>query len=69
VERAQQAPSPDQRQPLVLVGSPAGTAPAAPVDREQELIRVCLVCGAELEDRACKLVCRCGYFLSCSDYL
>ena len=36
---------------------------------DPELIRVCLVCGAELEDRACKLVCRCGYFLSCSDYL
>jgi hypothetical protein len=32
------------------------------------LMRTCANCGRELEDRACKLVCRCGYFLSCSDY-
>jgi hypothetical protein len=32
------------------------------------LMRTCLNCGRELEDRSCKLVCRCGYFLSCSDY-
>jgi hypothetical protein len=53
----------------LLVDSVAGGAPNSRTDREPELIRVCLVCGAELEDRACKLVCRCGYFLSCSDSL
>ncbi|HET7677478.1 MAG TPA: hypothetical protein VFK38_06460 [Candidatus Limnocylindrales bacterium] len=35
---------------------------------EVELIRVCLNCGATMGERACKLRCRCGYFLSCSDY-
>ena len=32
------------------------------------IIVTCANCGARLEDRACKLICRCGYFLSCSDY-
>jgi rubrerythrin len=35
-----------------------------------ELVRVCLVCGATMLDRGCKLRCpRCHYFASCSDYL
>jgi len=28
----------------------------------------CANCGAQMLDRKCKLVCSCGYFLSCSDY-
>jgi hypothetical protein len=28
----------------------------------------CANCGAEMIERKCKLICRCGYFLSCSDY-
>ena len=33
------------------------------------LMRTCANCGAEMEERKCKLFCRgCGYFLSCSDY-
>jgi hypothetical protein len=32
------------------------------------LIRTCANCGAEMDERKCKLICRCGYFLSCSDY-
>jgi hypothetical protein len=33
------------------------------------LMRTCANCGAEMEERKCKLICRgCGYFLSCSDY-
>jgi len=34
-----------------------------------ELILVCANCGAPMDERKCKLICRCGYFLSCSDYL
>jgi len=33
-----------------------------------ELMRVCANCGSAMEERKCKLICRCGYFLSCSDY-
>ena len=32
------------------------------------LMRTCANCGAEMDERKCKLICRCGYFLSCSDY-
>ncbi|HEY0443537.1 MAG TPA: hypothetical protein VGC90_04865 [Candidatus Limnocylindrales bacterium] len=32
------------------------------------LVRTCANCGAAMDERKCKLVCRCGYFLSCSDY-
>ena len=28
----------------------------------------CANCGATMDERKCKLICRCGYFLSCSDY-
>ena len=28
---------------------------------------VCPACGATMYERGCKLRCRCGYFLSCSD--
>jgi hypothetical protein len=32
------------------------------------VIMTCANCGAQLDERKCKLICRCGYFLSCSDY-
>ena len=32
------------------------------------LILICANCGAAMDERKCKLICRCGYFLSCSDY-
>lgn len=32
------------------------------------VILTCANCGAAMDERKCKLVCRCGYFLSCSDY-
>lgn len=28
----------------------------------------CANCGAQMIDRKCKMICECGYFLSCSDY-
>lgn len=28
----------------------------------------CPVCSRRLAARACKLVCSCGYYMSCSDY-
>ena len=29
----------------------------------------CANCGAAMDERKCKLICRCGYFLSCSRLL
>lgn len=56
--------------PLVLLD---GDDPAWGLDRAAEpdpaaVILTCADCGARMDERKCKLVCRCGYFLSCSDY-
>jgi hypothetical protein len=32
------------------------------------VILTCANCGSTMDERKCKLICRCGYFLSCSDY-
>jgi hypothetical protein len=32
------------------------------------VVLTCANCGATMDERKCKLICRCGYFLSCSDY-
>jgi hypothetical protein len=33
-----------------------------------DIILTCANCGARMDQRTCKLICPCGYFLSCSDY-
>jgi hypothetical protein len=44
-------------------------APIAAVDEDPGLVVLtCANCGAAMDERKCKLICRCGYFLSCSDY-
>ena len=61
--------------------SPTGPLPPVPPiqsleDPDEEptavdpgaLILTCANCGAAMDERKCKLICRCGYFLSCSDY-
>jgi hypothetical protein len=48
--------------PLVMLDDADDVAdPAA-------LILTCANCGAAMDERKCKLICTCGYFLSCSDY-
>jgi hypothetical protein len=32
------------------------------------IVITCANCGALMDERKCKLICRCGYFASCSDY-
>jgi hypothetical protein len=64
--------------PILLIRDPDGTAaamtaggarrPDVEPDDPGELVLVCANCGARMDERKCKLICRCGYFLSCSDY-
>ena len=46
---------------------PAAGSPADDAD-PTALILTCANCGAAMDERKCKLICSCGYFLSCSDY-
>jgi hypothetical protein len=65
--------TPTERAPL-LVGEPTAAAPvtgSAAVDFSEDpglVMTSCANCGAQMLDRKCKLICSCGYFLSCSDY-
>lgn len=61
----------DELPPLVMLddardveGGAVGVAAADP----GAVILTCANCGAQMDERKCKLVCGCGYFLSCSDY-
>ena len=47
--------------------TPARSAAADNAD-PAAVILTCANCGAAMDERKCKLICRCGYFLSCSDY-
>ena len=49
--------------PILLLDA----AEPEPVDPAAVLL-TCANCGAPMDERKCKLICRCGYFLSCSDY-
>ena len=55
---------------LIELGPPAGGDTGADVEPEDpgDLMLTCANCGAHMDERKCKLICRCGYFLSCSDY-
>ena len=44
------------------------SSPDLSPDDPAELMLTCANCGARMDERKCKLICRCGYFLSCSDY-
>ena len=45
---------------IVLVDDEPSVDPGA-------VILTCANCGATMDERKCRLICRCGYFLSCSD--
>jgi hypothetical protein len=62
--RSRQAEATPDRLPLLLLDE---DAPPLDVD-PGAVILTCANCGAAMDERKCKLICRCGYFLSCSDY-
>lgn len=35
----------------------------------EDIVLTCANCGRRMEERKCKLICECGYYASCSDYL
>ncbi len=54
---------------LLDVEEPPAAGPATADDADPAaVILTCANCGAAMDERKCKLICRCGYFLSCSDY-
>ena len=57
--------APQPVQPIRFLEDPI--EPSGPVDPAL-VILTCANCGAAMDERKCKLICRCGYFLSCSDY-
>jgi hypothetical protein len=60
----QPAPAPGSAE-----ASPDVAAPTVHVEVDPGLIMTCCAnCGAQMIDRKCKMICECGYFLSCSDY-
>lgn len=59
-------PAPARPGPITLIADPID-ATSADFDPEV-VVLTCANCGARMDERKCKLICRCGYFLSCSDY-
>ena len=56
------APASDESAPTVV-------ASTSLVETDPGLVMTCCAnCGAQMIDRKCKMICECGYFLSCSDY-
>ena len=55
--------------PILLVDDMEPVAGATAAETDPGLLMLtCANCGATMDERKCKLICRCGYFLSCSDY-
>lgn len=52
---------------IVMLDDGDAVEPAMDVD-PGTVILTCANCGAQMDERKCKLICHCGYFLSCSDY-
>jgi exosome complex RNA-binding protein Csl4 len=67
------APATLEAAPLSASGATASAATndSANADFSEDpglVMTSCANCGAQMLDRKCKLICSCGYFLSCSDY-
>ena len=65
----QEAPVPAAAPPLRILEIDAEDARTSETGSDpRDAILTCANCGARMDERKCKLICRCGYFLSCSDY-
>jgi exosome complex RNA-binding protein Csl4 len=53
--------------PILLLDDEPETVATTDID-PGVVVLTCANCGAAMDERKCKLICRCGYFLSCSDY-
>ncbi len=60
----QSAPAPTSDESALVIVAPT---PLAEIDPGL-VMTCCANCGAQMIDRKCKMICECGYFLSCSDY-
>jgi hypothetical protein len=62
----QPAPAPTSDESIPVAAS---TPAPAPAESDPGLVMTCCAnCGKQMIDRKCKMICECGYFLSCSDY-
>jgi hypothetical protein len=60
---------PGPRMPLTMLDDEQAIDSPDPVSADPAaVVLTCANCGAAMVERRCKLICRCGYFLSCSDY-
>jgi len=56
-------------EPILLIDDEPQPAATSAVEEDPgTVVLTCANCGAAMDERKCKLICRCGYFLSCSDY-
>lgn len=56
-----------ERESAPLVPTLIAAEPTVEID-PGVVVMTCANCGAQMDERKCKLICDCGYFLSCSDY-
>lgn len=59
--------TPAMPEAIVMVENPISIESVAETDPGL-VVLTCANCGARMDERKCKLICDCGYFLSCSDY-
>jgi hypothetical protein len=69
VEQAVKQSGPPPRPERANAGSAPSLLPSSEL-RGEDASRYCPVCSQRLESRRCKLICnRCGYYMSCADYV
>jgi hypothetical protein len=59
------------RAPILLVDEDVDVGVDERFDQAADpgtVVLTCANCGAAMDERKCKLICRCGYGRACSDY-